>query len=160
MACLQLMIKKTLQTKNQLQERDSLNNSNSNCHTTSSTNDTFLIQPYTNPLYMNEAKNKKRIQQKQIFGDHLVEKEPNQVQIVSQNVNCIRVSQHNNHKTEYAKNWLIQHDVDIAGWQETGIVFHTLPRRNRLSERMKDIRWNKFQISYTFQYGGYCSHDV
>ena len=82
---------------------------------------------------------------------------------MSQNVNCIGVSQYHNHKIEYAKNWLLQHDVDIAGWQETGVAFHTLPRRKRLSERMKDIRWNKFRISSsnnkhesidTFQYGG------
>ena len=82
---------------------------------------------------------------------------------MSQNVNCIGVSQYNNHKIEYAKNWLLQHNVDLAGWQETGIAFRTLPRRKRLSERMKDTRWNKFRISSsnnkhesidTFQYGG------
>ena len=51
--------KKTSRIKNQLKENDSLNNMKSNCHTTSSTNDTFLIQPYTNPLNKKEEKRRK-----------------------------------------------------------------------------------------------------
>ena len=116
-------LKKNDSLNDQLKENDSLNNNKSNCHTTSpSTNDTFLIHPYINPLSKNEEKKRKRIQQKKTFGDHLVEKETNQVRIVSQNVNCIGVSHYHNHKIEDAKNWLLQHDVDIAGWQETGVA--------------------------------------
>ena len=31
-----------------------------------------------------------------------------------------------NHKLDCAKDWLLNHDDDIAGWKETGIAFHTL----------------------------------
>jgi len=78
-------------------------------------------------------------------------------------VNCIGVSNEINHKQEHAKDWIFQHSVDIIGWQETGVAFHTLPMRKRLAHRMKDIRWDKMRISSannkhenvaTFQYGG------
>jgi len=49
-------------------------------------------------------------------------------------VNCIGVSQYNNHKIEYAKNWLLQQDVDIAGWQETGMSLLKKPNKIRPSE--------------------------
>ena len=157
-------LKKNDSLKDQLKENDSLNNNKSNCHTTSpSTNDTFLIHPYINPLSKNEEKKRKRILQKKTFGDHLVEKEANQIRIVSQNVNCIGVSHEINHKQEKAKDWIYEHSVDIIGWQETGVAFHSLPIRKRLAHRMKDIRWDKMRISSTnnkhenietFQYGG------
>jgi len=110
-----------------------------------------------------QAKKHKRSKNK-IFGDHLVvEKENNLIRIVSQNVNCIGVSHEINHKQENAKDWIYEHSVDIIGWQETGVAFHSLPIRKRLAHRMKDIRWDKMQISSTnnkherietFQYGG------
>ena len=97
------------------------------------------------------------------FGDHLVDKEDHVCMIVSQNFNCIRVSLVDNYKQEKAKDCLINHDVDVVGWQETGVAFHRPPKRERLLERMKDPRWtkirmsscnNKHEIVETFQYGG------
>ena len=122
---------------------------------------TFLIQPYVNPL--NKSKQKKKKLQHRTFGDHLTIKSKDTVRIVSQNVNCIGTSIQNNYKIEEAKNWLLQNEVDIVGWQETGIAFHTLPKHERLSERIKDIRWKKIRISSSnnkheslqkLQYGG------
>ena len=49
--------KKTSRIKNQVKENDLLNKNKSKYHTTSSTNDTFLIQPYTTPLNKKEEKN-------------------------------------------------------------------------------------------------------
>ena len=110
------------------------------------------------------SKRKKRKQPKsKTFGDCLVEKETGVIRIVSQNVNCIGVNSENNYKQERAKNWIYDHEVDIIGWQEVGVAFHTLPRHERLAERMKDLRWDKFRISSSnnkhekinkMQYGG------
>jgi len=100
---------------------------------------------------------------RQVFGDHIIQKEEGIVRIASQNVNCIGIAPEINPKQDHAKNWILQNEVDILGWQETGVAFHLLPRRKRLSERMRDIRWNKFRISASnnkhenaevFQYGG------
>ena len=122
---------------------------------------TFLIEPYINPS--NTPKQKKRKLQHRTFGDHLTFKSKDTVRIVSQNVNCIGISTQNNYKIEEAKNWMLQNEVDIVGWQETGIAFHTLPKYEKLPERIKDIRWKKVRISSSnnkhetlqkFQYGG------
>ena len=134
-----------------------LNNSNSS---------NFLITPYQVST-VNETskirKNKKTNSIAKTFGDHLTEKDEGSIRIVSQNVNCIGTNQQCNQKEERAKNWLIQNNVDITGWQETGVAFHMLPRSKRLSNRMQDIRWNKIRVSSTnnkhesnstFQYGG------
>ena len=124
---------------------------------------THTIQPYNVILPDPSVRRQEKSRKNKVFGDHLVEKEDSVIRIVSQNVNCIGVSHEINHKQENAKNWMIQHSVDIVGWQETGVAFHTLPRHKRLAHRMKDIRWNKMRISSsnnknenieTFQYGG------
>jgi len=53
---------------------------------------------------------------------------------VSQNINCLGVSTINKKsQQEKAINWLIQHEVDIIGWQESGIAFHLLPHSKRLA---------------------------
>ena len=55
------------------------------------------------------------------------------------------------------KNWLIHHKVDITGWQETGIAFHTLNLQNRLPEWAKQIISyvnNKSEKAKRFQYEG------
>ena len=129
-----------------------------------SNSQSFAIKPYTNILSNPKRRTKKQINNKnKIFGDRLVEKEVGTIRIVSQNVNCIGVSHEINHKQENAKDWIYKHSVDIIGWQETGVAFHTLPIRKRLAHRMKDIRWDKMRISSannknekleTFQYGG------
>ena len=31
-------------------------------------------------------------------------------------------------------NWLLQHEIDIIGWQEVGIAIHLLPPYQRLAE--------------------------
>ena len=128
--------------------------------------ETYLIQPYEEPLNRTKTSiksNRRKNLNAKTFGDHLVEKEEGTIRIASQNVNCIGVSTEMNHKQELAKDWIFQHSVDIIGWQETGVAFHTLPMRKRLAHRMKDIRWDKMRISSannkheniaTFQYGG------
>jgi len=110
-----------------------------------------------------KQKKKKNKQHFRTFGDHLVDKEDHLCRIVSQNVDCIGVVSKDNYKQEKAKDWLIQHEVDVVGWQETGIAFHRLPKQDRLAERMRDPRWAKTRISScnnkhenvdNFQYGG------
>ena len=124
----------------------------------------FIIRPFVNNLSdLNRQQKKNTKLKSKVFGDHLVEKESGIIRIVSQNVNCIGVSNEINHKQEHAKDWIYEHSVDVMGWQETGVAFHSLPIRKRLAHRMKDIRWDKMRISSannkhenveTFQYGG------
>ena len=124
------------------------------------------ITPYhpsrPNVITRNDANKEKRSRHK-TFGDHLGEKDIGHIRIVSQNINCLGVVPYNNPKQDRAINWLIQHEVDIIGWQEVGIAFHMLPHSQRLSERLQDPRWTKHRVSSTnnkhekverFQYGG------
>jgi len=141
------------------------------CHThtylNNSNSSNLLITPYQVSPSIKEIpkirSNKKINSIAETFGDHLTEKDEGSIRIVGQNVNCIGTNQHCNQKEERAKNWLIQNNVDITGWQETEVAFHMLPRSKRLSNRMQDIRWNKIRVSSTnnkhessstFQYGG------
>ena len=126
----------------------------------------YNVTPYKNPSFKNTSSkpspNKNHSKYK-TFGDHLGEKDSDDIRIVSQNINCLGVSTFNNPKQERALNWIIRHEVDIIGWQEIGIAFHMLPHSKRLAERLKDPRWTKQRISSTnnkhekvdsFQYGG------
>ena len=70
-------------------------------------------------------------------------KSNNTIRIASQNVNCIGDFTQNTYKIEEAKSWLLQNEIDVVGWLELGIAFHTLPKYERLAERLKDIRWKK-----------------
>ena len=97
------------------------------------------------------------------FGDKLSQKKCGHIRIISQNISCLGVSHPINHKQDQAKDWLLRHNVDIAGWQETGVAFHTLPLHQRLPSRINDTRWKKVRVtSYNnrhenvkkFQYGG------
>jgi len=123
------------------------NSTTSNLNESKSQRRIFHVQPYENPESLKEKRPNKKIQMRQVFGDHIIQKEEGVIRIASQNVNCIGIAAEVNPKQDYAKNWIIQNEVDIVGWQETGVAFHLLPRRKRLSERMRDIRWNKFRIS-------------
>ena len=93
---------------------------------------THSIQPHNDIPFNPSTRRKEKSSKNKVFGDHLVEKEDSVIRIVSQNVNCIGVSHEINHKQENAKDWMIQHSVDIVGWQETGVAFHTLPRHKLL----------------------------
>ena len=127
---------------------------------------TFAIIPFetsTKNISSKIKTNKKSNLLAKTFGDYLTEKEEGNIRIVSQNINCLGINKHNNQKEERAKNWLIQNNVDIFGWQETGIAFHLLPKSKRLFSRLQDIRWNKIRVSSSnnkhekngiFQYGG------
>ena len=138
----------------------------SNMDLNTSNSQSFLITPYqvsTNREISKIKMNKKINSIAKTFGDHLTEKDDGSIRIVSQNINCIGVNQFCNQKEERAKDWLIQNNVDITGWQELGVAFHMLPSAKRLSNRMQDIRWNKIRVSSsnnkhestnTFQYGG------
>ena len=138
----------------------------SNTDSSKSNLQNFLITPYQASPNKEISKIKMNIKANTLaktFGDHLTEKDDGSIRIVSQNVNCIGINQYCNQKEERAKNWLIQNNVDITGWQETGVAFHMLPRSKRLANRMQDIRWNKIRVSSsnnkhesnsTFQYGG------
>ena len=75
-----------------------------------------VVKPYKNNL--SESNNQARTFQRgknSDFGDHLVEKDPDTIRIVSQNVNCIGISNELNQKQEHAKDWIFQHSVDIIG---------------------------------------------
>ena len=74
-------------------------------------------------------------------------KEDGTIWTISQNINCVGVSNHNNSKQEQTKSWLIENSVNIIGWQDTGVAFHMLPKSKRLPERMKDPQWNKQRTS-------------
>ena len=124
----------------------------------------YDVTPYKNPTNTSSKSSPNQNHSKyKTFGDHLSEKDPDDIRIVSQNINCLGISTINNPKQERAINWLIRHEVDIIGWQEIGIAFHMLPHSKRLAERLKDPRWTKQRISSThnkhekvdsFQYGG------
>ena len=121
------------------------------------------ITPYENKVNHMSSRDRRRKHGSRTFGDSLLEKEDSTIRIVSQNINCIGVSTHNNPKQEQIKSWLIENAVDIIGWQETGVSFHMVSKNRRLPERMKDPRWTKQRTSSynnthervsRFQYGG------
>ena len=120
-----------------------LNNVTSRRHksfSTSSNSRTYVVQQYQNIRPDREKTGNKNKRKSRVFGDHLIEKENNLICIVSQNVNCIGVSDIISHKLENAKDWLYQHSVDIVGWHETGVAFHMVPRNKRLAQQMNDLR--------------------
>ena len=83
-----------------------LNNVTSRRHnsiSTSSNSRTYVVQPYQNILPDPEVISNKNKRKNRVFGDHLVEKENDLIRIVSQNVNCIGVSDIITHKQENAK---------------------------------------------------------
>ena len=134
----------------QKKSQNTCNSDTTNTNTHNLRRHTFLITPYetsTNQLTSKIKKNKKTNILAKNFGDCLTEKEEGNIRIVNQNINCLGISSYNNQKEVLAKNWLIQNNVDIAGWQEIGIAFHLLPRSKRLHARMQDIRWNKIRVS-------------
>ena len=149
-----------------LNTHETLNNISSTSHKsimTSLNPRTYSVLPHQNILPDPNKNRRKNRRENKVFGDHLVEKENNCIRIVSQNVNCLGISNTITHKQDNAKDWLIQHEVDVVGWQEIGVAFHMLPRKNRLANRLKDIRWKKIRISSSnnkhesidaFQYGG------
>lgn len=102
------------------------------------------------------------------FGDSIVGKEDGVCRIVSQNVGCLGVIATNNNKIRTAKEWLLQHHVDVCEWQEIGIANHVLQRHDKLHERMRDSRRKAMRISVgtnkhedieRFQWGGHSNHD-
>ena len=98
------------------------------------------------------------------FGNNMKRKEEGMVRIVSQNIGCLGVNTLTNSKQDTAIQWLINNEVDICAWQEIGIAFHKVPGYERLSERIRDRRWNKVRLTYAnnihdsasehFQWGG------
>ena len=82
-----------------------------------------------------------------IFGDALIPKEDGICRIVSQNVGCLGVSMFSNNKMRTVKEWLINNQVDICGWQEISFANHLLPRHDRLAERLRDRRWQAVRTS-------------
>ena len=122
-----------------------------------------ITHNYIVPSQINRHHIANRSTKHKTFGDKISQKKSGHIRIISQNIGCIGVSNLINHKQDQAKDWLLQHNVDIAGWQETGVAFHTLPIHQRLSSRINDIRWKKVRVtSYNnrhenigkFQYGG------
>ena len=110
-----------------------------------------------------KSRNNNKKEKFETFGDEMLDKEDEIIRIVSQNINCIGVYSIANHKQDKIKDWLLNNQVDIVGWQETGVAFHMLPKHERLVERMRDSRWKKMKISSAnnkhenisrFQYGG------
>ena len=80
-----------------IQNESSLNKK-FNCHIQPKINDALLIQPFINPSIKITPQKLKRKLQSYTFGDHLTTKLKANIRIVSQNINCIRVSIQNNYK--------------------------------------------------------------
>ena len=86
------------------------------------------------------------------------------IRMVSQNIGCLGIDTLTNSKQDTAIEWLIRNEVDVFAWQEIGIAFHKVPGYERLSERIRDRRWNKVRLTYSnnihddspeqFQWGG------
>ena len=133
------------------------------CHSSHQTTSHQTTPNYIIPSQIKRHHILNRSTKHKTFGDKLSQKKSGHIRIISQNISCIGVSNTINHKQDQAKDWLLQHNVDIAGWQETGVAFHTLPLHQRLPSRINDSRWKKVRVtSYNnrhenigkFQYGG------
>ena len=98
------------------------------------------------------------------FGNSMQLKDDGMVRIVSQNSGCLGVNSLTNSKQDTAIEWLIHNEIDVYAWQEIRIAFYKAPGYERLSERIRDRRWNKVRLTYSnnihddacdqFQWGG------
>ena len=111
-----------------------------NSISTSSNPCTPTVQSFQNVHLSSKKAPIKNKQKNKVVGNHHVEKEEYNIHIVSQNINCIGVSNIITYKQENTKDWLVQHDVDIVAWKEIGVAFQMVSRQKRLAHRMKDIQ--------------------
>ena len=98
-----------------------------------------------------------------LFGEPLCQKAPHEYRIISNNIGCIGVDAVVNSKQQSLKDWLVQYEVDLVGWQEIGLAQHMMQKHERLAERMRDYRRKQIRISSSnnrhesidkFQWGG------
>lgn len=98
-----------------------------------------------------------------LFGEPLCQKAPHEYRIISNNIGCIGVDAVVNSKQQSLKDWLVQYEVDLVGWQEIGLAQHMIQKHERLAERMRDYRRKQIRISSSnnrhesidkFQWGG------
>ena len=101
--------------------------------------------------------------QTQVYGEHMPLKDQNEYRIVCNNIGCLGLPTVGNVKQNNLKDWLIQNEVDIVGWQEIGLSQHMLPKHERLAERMRDYRRRQIRVASSnnrhesierFQWGG------
>lgn len=59
-----------------------------------------------------------------LFGEPLCQKAPHEYRIISNNIGCIGVDAVVNSKQQSLKDWLVQYEVDLVGWQEIGLAQH------------------------------------
>lgn len=98
------------------------------------------------------------------YGNSMQRKEDGMCRITSQNIGCLGVNTLTNSKQDTAIEWLLKHEVDLCAWQEIGVAFNRVPGYERMSERIRDRRWNKVRLTYAnnihdessehFQWGG------
>ena len=97
------------------------------------------------------------------WGHKLQRKEDNYVRITSENIDHLGLNPTNNIKQEKAREWLISNDVDISCWQEVGINWSRVKRKDKLSARMNCKAWDNIRVSTSHnrneyyergQYGG------
>ena len=71
------------------------------------------------------------------WGNKCDDKDDGVIQIVMENVNNIPSHKNSNLKLDDGKKWLIKHEVDVACWIETGVLWHQRRRPERLQELMR-----------------------
>lgn len=98
-----------------------------------------------------------------LYGEPMGPKAPNVYRIISNNIGCLGMDSIGNSKQNSLKDWLVQNEVDIVGWQEIGLAQHMFQKHERLAERLRDYRRKQIRVSSSnnkheaiekFQWGG------
>ena len=82
------------------------------------------------------------------WGHTMGNKDDDTIRIIMENINNIPSHKDHNLKLDNGKKWLIENDVDVACWIETGVPWHQRHRQERLPELMREDSWDN-QITIT-----------
>ena len=82
------------------------------------------------------------------WGNTLETKQEGTIRITMENINNIPSRRDHNLKLDNGKKWLVENDVDIACWIETGVPWHKRHKHERLPELMREDAWDH-QITIT-----------
>ena len=84
----------------------------------------------------------------EIWGNTMGGKDDNTIRIVMENINNILSNKDHNLKLDNGKKWLLENNVDVACWIETGVPWHQRHFQERLLELMREDSWDN-QITIT-----------